>query len=91
MKKILKVPIIFFLSVFLLSGLSMATTYTIDDLYKEFPGSWGTGLEGSDHNGVPYIDSASITVDGGFIKQIQIIQSWIIHFLLIYKNSPEEI
>ncbi len=53
----------------------MATTYTIDDVYNEFPGSWGTGLESSDHNGVPYIDSASITVEGGYIQQIQIIGS----------------
>jgi hypothetical protein len=75
MKKILKVPIMLFLSVFLLSGMSMATTYTIDDVYNEFPGDWGTGLESSDHNGVPHIDSASITVDGGYIKQIQIIGS----------------
>lgn len=72
MKKFLKVPILLFLTLFLLSGMSMATTYTIDDVYNEFPGSWGSGLEGSDHNGVPYIDSASITVDGGYIKQIQI-------------------
>jgi hypothetical protein len=75
MKKTLKVPIILFLSVFLLSGMSMATTYTIDDVYNEFPGNWNTGLAGSDHNGVPYIDSASITIDGGYIKQIQIIGS----------------
>lgn len=74
MRKCLKVPILLFLSVFLLSAMSMATTFTIDDVYNEFPGI-NTTMVGQDHNGVPYIESAKITIEAGFLTKVEIIGS----------------
>lgn len=70
--KHLKVPILIFLCMVLLSGASLATTYTISDMYNEFPGI-NTPKAGQDHNGVPYIFSAQITIDAGYIKEIMIL------------------
>ncbi len=68
---------ILFLSLFLLSGISMATTYTIDDVYNDISRQLvnrSCGLVTT--MAYPDIDSASITVaEGDYITQIQIIGS----------------